>query len=155
MTPSLLTGGGAGRYRSSIIDRRGPAPSCGPSIIIPGERTISGLHRPNRPLTPATFHILLSLAAEPAHGYRIKRMVEDRTEGAVRLGAGTLYAGLQRMAGDGLIEETDAPEDVAVEPGARWRFYAITRQGRAALETEIARLESDLEAARGIVPRPA
>ena len=50
-----------------------------------------------RPLTPATFHILLSLAHEVAHGYHIKRTVEERTGGAVRLGAGTLYAGIRRM----------------------------------------------------------
>lgn len=83
-------------------------------------------------------------------------MVEERTEGAVLLGAGTLYAGLQRMAGEGLIEETAPPADALdVEPGSRWRFYRITRSGREALEAEIARLEADLEAARGIVRRPA
>lgn len=112
---------------------------------------------PTRPLTPATFHILLTLSQETAHGYHIKRMVEERTNGAVRLGAGTLYAGIRRMADDGLIEETDPPEDAAsdVEPGSRWRFYAITPRGRDALEAEIARLEADVEAARAVVPRPA
>ena len=111
--------------------------------------------RPRGPLTPATFHILLSLMHDVAHGYHIKRMVEERTNGAVRLGAGTLYAGIRRMRQDGLIEETDPPRDVDVEPGARWRFYAITPAGRDALEAEIARLESDLEAARAVVRRPA
>ncbi len=110
----------------------------------------------NRPLTPATFHILLSLAEQPAHGYHIKRMVEERTEGAVRLGAGTLYAGIRRMAGEGLIRETDPPADAGdVDPGSRWRFYDITPHGRQVLAAEIARLESDLEAARAIVRRPA
>ena len=37
-----------------------------------------------RPLTPATFHILLTVAQGPAHGYRIKRDVEERTDGAVQ-----------------------------------------------------------------------
>ena len=111
--------------------------------------------RPARPLTPATFHILVSLMAEPAHGYHIKRVVEERTNGAVRLGAGTLYAGLRRMTGDGLIEETDPPEDAGdAEPGSRWRFYRITRRGREVLRDEISRLEADLEAARAVV-RPA
>ena len=109
--------------------------------------------RPRRPLTPATFHILLSLADQVAHGYAIKRAVEERTGGAVRLGAGTLYAGLRRMEGNGLIEETDAPREVEgdVEPGERWRFYRMTRKGRDALEAEIRRLESDLRAARSVV----
>jgi DNA-binding PadR family transcriptional regulator len=75
--------------------------------------------RPTRPLTPATFHILLSLTQGVAHGYHIKRMVEDRTNGVVTLGAGTLYAGIRRMTQDGLIEETDPPEDSGnAEPGA-------------------------------------
>lgn len=111
---------------------------------------------PTRPLTPATFHILLSLTHEPAHGYHIKRMVEERTNGAVLLGAGTLYAGIRRMTKDGLIEETGPPQDGGdVEPGTRWRFYAITQRGSELLELEIARLESDLEAARAMVRRPA
>ena len=111
---------------------------------------------PTRPLTPATFHILLSLTHEAAHGYRIKRMVEERTNGAVLLGAGTLYAGIRRMTNDGLIEETDPPEEAGdVEPGARWRFYRITPRGSEVLEGEIARLESDLAAARAVVRRPA
>lgn len=108
--------------------------------------------RPASPLTPATLHILLSLMQGPAHGYHIKRMAEERTNGVVRLGAGTLYAGIRRMTQDGLIEETDPPPQAGdSEPGSRWRFYTITPRGREVLEREIARLESDLEAARAIV----
>lgn len=108
------------------------------------------------PLTPATFHILLSLSREVSHGYGIKRMVEERTRGAVLLQAGTLYAALQRMTAEGFIEETDPPEDVGeTEPGTRWRFYTITPRGREALKAEIARMESDVRAARAIVPRHA
>ena len=68
-------------------------------------------NRPIQPLTPATFHILLSLTQGAVHGYHIKRMVEERTQGAVLLGAGTLYAAIRRMTKDGLIQETDAPRD--------------------------------------------
>ena len=113
---------------------------------------------PARPLTPATFHILLTLAEDPAHGYHIKRVVEERTEGDVLLGAGTLYAGIRRMQKDGLIEEVDAPAQVAdsdTGPGSRWRFYAITQKGSETLHREIGRLERDLAAARAISPRPA
>jgi len=112
--------------------------------------------RPKQPLTPATFHMLLSLTQQPAHGYHIKRMVEERTNGAVHLGAGTLYAAIQRMTKEGLIEETEPPLDAGdVEPGTRWRFYAITPRGREVLDGEIARLEADLHAARAIVARHA
>lgn len=106
-------------------------------------------NEPTRPLTPATFHILLSLTHEAAHGYNIKRMVEERTNGAVLLGAGTLYAGIRRMAKDGLIQESEPPQDAGeVEPGSRWRFYSITPRGRDVLEAEVTRLESDLAAAQ-------
>lgn len=112
--------------------------------------------RPRRPLTLVTFHILLSLTRQPVHGYHIKRQVEERTDGAVRLGAGTLYAAIRRMTKEGLIEETDPPRAaVDVEPGTRWRFYTITAHGREVLEREIARLEADLEAAHAIVRGPA
>src|SRR5437879_91635 len=43
------------------------------------------------PLTPAVFHILLALADEDRHGYSIMQHVAKTTEGAVRMGAGTLY----------------------------------------------------------------
>ena len=108
------------------------------------------------PLTPATFHILLSLAGGVAHGYHIKRVVEERTQGAVNLGAGTLYAAIKRMTNDGLIEETEPPQEGGeVEPGARWRFYRITRRGSEVLRSEIARLESEIALARSIVPGKA
>jgi DNA-binding PadR family transcriptional regulator len=109
-----------------------------------------------RPLTPATFHILLSVVEGPAHGYRIKRVVEERTGGAVQLGAGTLYAGIGRMVRDGLIQETEPPEDAgSLEPSSRWRFYAITDVGSDVLAREIDRLEADLKVARAVVRRPA
>lgn len=111
--------------------------------------------RSSKPLTPATFHILLSLTGPPIHGYRIKRMVEDRTDGSVRLGAGTLYAGIRRMVENGLIEEREAPADADVEPGARWRFYAITEKGRTTLDAELDRMSSDLEAARSLLDDPS
>jgi DNA-binding PadR family transcriptional regulator len=112
------------------------------------------VEKPARPLPVATFHILLTLTHKPAHGYHIKRIVEERTGGAVLLGAGTLYAGIQRMMKEGLIAETDAPHDADDEPGTRWRFYKITRLGREVLKAEIARLESDLKAARALVRGP-
>ena len=108
-----------------------------------------------KPLTPATFHILVTLAEAPAHGYLIKRLVEERTRSAVRLGAGTLYSGLRRMEKNGLIEEVEAPPGEEAEAGARWRFYAITPRGREALRDEVERLEADLSAARAVTPRHA
>jgi DNA-binding PadR family transcriptional regulator len=95
------------------------------------------------PLTPATFHILLSLHDGVKHGYGIKREVEERTDGLIRLGAGTLYEAIQRLDRSGLIAEARPPADAPTE-NARWRFYRITAYGRRALEAELRRLETDV-----------
>ena len=105
------------------------------------------------PLTPATFHILVSLADGTMHGYAIKRAVEERTDGVVRLGAGTLYVAIQRIERQGLIQETDPP--VPSDAGSkRWRFYRLTDYGQQVLEAEMTRLESDLRHARSKITRP-
>jgi hypothetical protein len=41
------------------------------------------------PLPPATFHILIALAEGERHGYAIIQEVAARTDGEVRLSAGT------------------------------------------------------------------
>jgi DNA-binding PadR family transcriptional regulator len=91
------------------------------------------------PLPLATFHILLSLAEEDRHGYAIIQDVAARTDGQLRLSAGTLYRSLQRMQEDGLVVETrdrPAPED----DDERRRYYRITRFGTAVARAETSRL---------------
>lgn len=100
------------------------------------------------PLTPVTFHVLVTLVAGSRHGYGIKREVEERTGGVVRLGAGTLYAGIQRMEREGLIAESEPPEESCEEAGSRWRFYSLTALGREVLDLELSRIEADLKCAR-------
>ena len=100
------------------------------------------------PLKPAHFHILLSLDEQPTHGYGVRQAIDRRTGGSIVLAAGTLYETLQRMQRDGLVEETDAPEETAGRAGSRWRFYVATALGRDVLRREVARLEADLAAAR-------
>lgn len=99
------------------------------------------------PLTPTTLQILTSLMGGAAHGYGLKADIEERTEGAMRLGAGTLYAGLQRMEREGLITETGTPEGEE-RVSSRQRFYAITPLGRTVLKAELRRLEADVRAVR-------
>jgi hypothetical protein len=48
------------------------------------------------PLSPAFFHILLSLGAGERHGYAIKREIAARTEGKLKLGPGVLYGSINR-----------------------------------------------------------
>lgn len=105
------------------------------------------------PLTPVAFHVLVTLAGGVGHGYAIKRVVEERTGGVVRLGAGTLYHAIHSLRKRGLIAECDPPTATAAG-SSRWRFYGITQLGTRVLGAEIARLEADIAHARTQV-RPA
>lgn len=95
---------------------------------------------PTEPLNRSEFHILLALADAERHGYGIMREVEERSDGAVRLGPGTLYGAIKRMLAAGLIEESaDRPE--ADEDDDRRRcYYRLTRSGREAAAEETRRL---------------
>jgi DNA-binding PadR family transcriptional regulator len=99
------------------------------------------------PLTPAMFHILLALADKDRHGYDIMREVDERTEGKMRLGPGTLYGSIKRMLEDRLIEELDdrpAPE----LDDERRRYYRLTNFGRRVAVAEAERLERLVKSAR-------
>ena len=66
---------------------------------------------PYLPLTPAAFHVLLTLADGAKHGYLILKEVEERTGGDVRLSTGTLYGLIKRFLDDELIVELPAEDD--------------------------------------------
>jgi DNA-binding PadR family transcriptional regulator len=105
------------------------------------------------PLPPATFHILLALAEGDRHGYAIIQDVEARTDGELRLSAGTLYRSIQRMLEQGLLIETrdrPAPEN----DDERRRYYRITPLGTAVAKAEARRLTQLVRMARaaGFVP---
>jgi len=107
-------------------------------------------------LPEATFHILLALADEDRHGYAIIQDVARRTDGELRLSAGTLYRSIQRMLEQGLIVETrdrPAPED----DDQRRRYYRITRDGMSAAREEARRLNQlvKMARARGFAPGKA
>jgi len=99
------------------------------------------------PLPPATFHILIALAREDRHGYAVMQEVEERTDGAIRLSAGTLYRSIQRMLEQGLIRETrkrPAPE----LDDERRRYYRITPLGEAVARAEARRMAELVRMAR-------
>lgn len=106
------------------------------------------------PLSEPVFHILLALTREPRHGYAIMQEVEERTEGRVRLGPGTLYGAIKRLRERGLLEEADAAAER--DEDERRRYYRLTPYGREVAAREAARLERLVEAARRarLVPRP-
>jgi DNA-binding PadR family transcriptional regulator len=91
------------------------------------------------PLPLAAFHILLALADGDRHGYAIIQSVGARTNGEVRLSAGTLYRSMQRMLEQGLVEETSerpAPD----EDDERRRYYRLTEFGTAVARAEARRM---------------
>jgi len=102
---------------------------------------------PKRPLSLPVLHIMLALADGAKHGYAIKLDVETRTDGAIRLGPGTLYEAIQRLEEGGLV--TEAPGG---EPGngqeAQRRYYKLTDRGWKALTAEIRQLGLVVDRAR-------
>lgn len=107
------------------------------------------------PLTPAVFHILLALADGEKHGYGIMQEVAARTEGAMRMGPGTLYGSLKRMLADGLVEEAEERSTGDLE-GERRRYYRLTNFGLRVLQAETLRLERLLRIAESkrVLARP-
>ena len=55
------------------------------------------------PLTPAVFHILLALYGGERHGYDLMQQVKEDSQGAVKMGPGTLYGSIDRMIAAGLV----------------------------------------------------
>jgi DNA-binding PadR family transcriptional regulator len=92
------------------------------------------------PLSPAMFHVLLSLAEGDRHGYRIMKEVAARTSGRATLSTGTLYGIIKRLIDDGLAEEVGA--------GERRRSYRLTMFGRAVATAEAERLDALVAGAR-------
>src|ERR1700759_2077672 len=107
------------------------------------------------PLQPTTFHILLSLTDEDRHGYAIILEVARRTQGELKLSAGTLYRSIQRMLEAGLIVENSKRPAPEIDDERR-RYYRLPPFGRAVAEGEAGRLRDLLKMARlcGVAPKP-
>src|SRR5690349_5706578 len=108
------------------------------------------------PLPPATFHILVAVADQDRHGYAIIQDVAARTDGALKLSAGTLYRSVQRMLEQGLLAETRERPDPD-EDDERRRYYRITPLGSAVARAEARRLADlvRMARARGLSPERA
>ena len=79
-----------------------------------------------------TFLVLATLAEGKRHGYAIIQGVELLSEGEVELKAGTLYAMLDRLTFDNVIESVG--EEVV--EGRLRRYYQLTSAGTALLVEE-------------------
>lgn len=91
----------------------------------------------------ATFLVLTALAASSQHGYGILADVAEISGGRVRLRAGTLYAALDRLRIDGLVE---VDREEVVDSRLR-RYYRLTSSGTEVLAGEAARAQSNAAAA--------
>lgn len=103
-------------------------------------------------LSPNAVLILATLADGYRHGYAIRRAIESRTEGAVRLGVTTLYRLLRQLLEAGMVEES-ARRPLPQFDDERRRYFSITTPGRRALRAELRKLERVLAAARPTVTK--
>ncbi|HWC18870.1 MAG TPA: PadR family transcriptional regulator [Terriglobales bacterium] len=90
----------------------------------------------NTNLTEPVLLILLSLAAQPRHGYAILKDVEQMSDCRVRLSTGTLYGALRRLLEDDWIQRC---EDENTSRGRQG--YRLTAKGRTLLKQEVARMK--------------
>jgi DNA-binding PadR family transcriptional regulator len=97
-----------------------------------------------RNMQEATFLILTALAGGTQHGYAIVTEVEQISDGRVRLKAGTLYAALDRLCGDGLIE----PDREEIVDNRLRRYYRLSATGATRLAEEADRLRANAHAAQ-------
>ena len=77
----------------------------------------------------AAFLILAIIEERPRHGYDISRLIETRSEGALRFNVASFYPLLYRLERRGLIEGRWVEK-----PGQRRRrYYRLTAAGRRML----------------------
>ena len=96
-------------------------------------------------LTQPMHLILLVLLQGNRHGYAIMQGVEALTDGAVRMGPGTLYGAIKRLLRADLVADAGDRHEAGDE---RRRYYRITLQGRAAVRAETKLMQRVLAFAR-------
>jgi len=107
----------------------------------------------SKPLPAASLHVVLALLDGELHGYALMRRVEELSDGAVRMGPGTLYGTLNRLVDTGLIEETTDRRPRT--DNERRRYYELTETGRAVALDELARLQTLVDRTAGHLPGAA
>ena len=94
-------------------------------------------------LTEVTFFVLLSLY-QPRHGYAIMQFIQEKTDGRLTLGAGTLYGALTSLEDKGWIIPCGDTKE-------RKKEYRITNAGKAVCEKEMIRLKELVEIAENLM----
>lgn len=88
--------------------------------------------------------ILGVLAGGRRHGYAILKEAEELSGGRVTLRVSSLYAALDRLEKEGLVERAG---DEAADGRLR-RYFALTDAGADALQHEAERMEAQAKATR-------
>lgn len=101
------------------------------------------------PLKPVHHMILLLLAEEPTYGLVLLERLEERSQGGIRLNAGSLYRTIASLVDDGLVEPLDDGAR-SERPGPPRKVYRPTARGLAALRAEARRQADLLEVARAL-----
>lgn len=91
------------------------------------------------PLKPLHFLMLISLLDGERHPYGLKKDLEARESGRLRLGAGTLYRAIQQLIDAGFIAESER-RPVRELDDERRTYYRVTMLGRQAAAAEARRL---------------
>ncbi len=94
-------------------------------------------------LTEVSFCILLALY-EPKHGYAIMQFIEEKTDGRLSLGAGTLYGALSSLTEKKWIEPYG-------ECQGRKKEYCITALGKEIAQKELLRMQNLTNVALNII----
>lgn len=74
--------------------------------------------------------VLQALAPEPRHGYGVAEWIRSTSDDALEIEDGALYTALHRMKKRGWLEASWGVS----ENNRRAKYYALTREGEAALE---------------------
>jgi DNA-binding PadR family transcriptional regulator len=102
---------------------------------------------PTPPLSARVFAILFAFADGSAHGYQVKTAVEQQSNGAIRIDAGSLYRTIAQLVEEGLLRECrERPEPESDD--VRRRYYELTAHGREVLAAEATRLANVVALAR-------
>ena len=100
-------------------------------------------------LTPVEIEILLSLAEVARHGYGIKLAVEERTDGRIQLGSGTLYVAIGRLEKAGLVRGEKRKPGPGTEK-LRRRYFKLTAAGKRSLKSELSHLDELVRYAKAL-----
>ena len=101
--------------------------------------------------------ILAVLETGPSYGYAIVKELNERSEGILQLGEGTIYPVLYRLEEKKLI----AAKWRLAKTGRQRKYYRLTAKGRKALATNLNQwqilsvvMEKVLGSAQGLLKKP-